>query len=113
MRVLGGFGFEELASSRRVEIQITYFECRAASERSRRDRAQLRAVCRNRPRVLVIGMAARKRQPRNRSNARERFAAETETRYALKIVERADFARGVSRQSKRQFLARDAASVID
>ena len=118
VRIFGGFGFQKLAARRCVEIQIAYFYCGACGKRRGFGRRQLRAFGGDRPRVFIvagvtrIAMAAGEREARHRGDARQRFAAKAETADTLEIIQRGDFAGGVARERKRQFVARDARAVV-
>ena len=58
------------------------------------------------------GNARRQREPRDRRDARQRFAAESERRERFEVVERGDLARRVARQCERQLVARNTATVV-
>ena len=112
VRVFGRLGLEKLAPRRGVEVEVAHFDRRAGAERRRHRRGKLGSFGGDRPRVPLARDAARERQARDRSDARERFAAEAETRDALEIGERLDLARRVARECELKLFARDAAPVV-
>jgi hypothetical protein len=104
--------FLEFPPRRRVEKEIAHLDRRAGRTSSRLGLAELAAVARDLPRVLVDSPARREREPRNRTDAWQRLAAEPHGDERFEILERGDLAGGVPRQREGQLVARDARAVV-
>jgi hypothetical protein len=112
MAVFGGSGFQEFASRRGVEEQITRLDHRAATQR-RRLRHPHHAI----QRADLPGMrqgfdATGQLDPRNRRDAGQRLAAKTQAGDAFEFVQAENLAGGMPGQRQRQFFRRDAAAVV-
>src|SRR5688572_28972483 len=92
MRVLGRFGFEELATRRRVEIEILHLDARSRIVGCRRRLAYGAALGHDRPAMLRLTSPASQRQVGNGGDAGKRLAPKAEARDALEIIARRDLA---------------------
>ena len=110
--VLGGFGLEKLAACRRVVEQVQRVGHGAVIERRRRGLAECAALALDAPGVTLAGRPAGQREVRDRGDARQGFAAETEARNAFEILERGDLAGGMPRESCGDLGRRDTLAVI-
>jgi hypothetical protein len=64
------------------------------------------------PAVFLARGAGSQRQSRDRQQARQGLAAETERAHALEVLEAGDLAGGVALQCQRELAARDAVPVV-
>src|SRR5690606_14558356 len=110
--ILGALGAQEFASCGNVEEEISHLYRRAGRTRRRPGRAQLTVVGADRVSDLRVGSSRDEPHARDRCDARQRFAAETERRDLLEIVDRRDLARRMARQRERELLPFDPRPVI-
>jgi len=111
---LGLFGTQKFAPRRRVEKQIAHFDSRTARMRRRFDRYRhfaTFAAC-TPATACVVAAIRRDRQPRYRTDTRQRFAAKPQAAHAFQIFERENLAGCVAAQRQRQIIALDTAAVI-
>ena len=63
-------------------------------------------------RAGLAGWPRAKRQPGHLTDARQRFATKPERADAVEVIRRAEFARGVGGDGKRQLVGRDTAAIV-
>jgi hypothetical protein len=112
MPELGRLGAQELAASRRVEIEILDRHGGPLRARRRGDLAELRAFRGDRSAMRSIAGPARDRHARDRGDRSERLAAEPHRGDAFQVAKGADLAGGMPRQREGQLLARYTLAVI-
>ena len=109
VRRLGGRRLEELATRRRVRVEVEHLDGGAHRPGGRRHRAAGAVDARRR---RSAGGAAEHAHLGYRGDRGQRLAAEPERGHALELLERGDLAGGVARERQRQLGGGDAAAVV-
>src|SRR5882672_1789219 len=112
---VGKFGCgtpEEFAPGRSVEVKVAHFD-RGAGNRGGGLGCGQRAAARIQPPGMrAVAGPAQQAEMGNGRNAGQRFAAESQAGNALQLLERSDFAGGVSGKRERQVVLADACAVV-
>ncbi|MCW0466650.1 hypothetical protein NB705_003723 [Xanthomonas sacchari] len=108
----GAFGAQELAPRRHVVEQLADLDQGARRQCARLHLADLAAFDLQRCAVFVSGSARGQGEAADRGDRRQRFAAKPERAHRFQVVQRGDLAGRVPRDGQRQFLGRDAATVV-
>ncbi len=109
MGVFGTRAFEELAPRRGAPVEVGDFnDCAAIQRRG----FGLAILIRQAPGVIAVRHATGQADPRHRGDRGQRFAAKAVTGDTFQIIQRADFARSVARQSQSQVIMNDAFAII-
>jgi hypothetical protein len=108
----GGFGFQEFAPCRCVEIQLAYFHRSALRMAGGNGFAEVPVDCFHFPAVRSGFDSAGESELRYRCHTRQRFTAKAQAGDLLQIVQRGDLAGGMAHQRQRQFIFRNAIAVV-
>ena len=113
MTELGALATQELAPGGNVEEQLAHLDSGAQRMRRRHRLAEdIATVATHAPTAVLAGDAGGQGQPRHRSDAGQRLAAETQADHLLEILEAGDLAGGVAGQRQRQLRGSNAAAVV-
>jgi hypothetical protein len=108
----GGFGLEELAPRRGIEIEVLHRHRGSRRQRGWRRLRRPPALDLDLPGVLVVAPAARQRQARHGGDTGQRLAAKTHAAHLFQVFQTGDLAGGVARQRQRQFVAGDTGPIV-
>ena len=112
MCVLGSFGLEEFTPCRCVPVKVQDFDSRAWCLCGGFDFAYLASLTADAPGMGVASPTTGDGHPCHCGNRRQCLATKTKTCYFFEIIEAGNFAGGVARECKRQFVLRNALAIV-